>query len=107
MTLYWMSQTTARSLLTGRLVFGDEMQIAALQYLRDLATAKQRIGECECDACQWCYSTGTELTDPVHELCHMCSGTGTCDRCSCFDGLNAYAVRDARESFIKRLRRLS
>lgn len=59
-----MTEKQARAVLSGRLRFGDEVQLAALRYLREVEIARNRVMLCShCKggglmrngtACQWC-----------------------------------------------------
>ena len=109
----WFTPATARSVLArDPLVFGDPMQLSALEYLRDLAVARRIVAECECEPCLFCDGAGTQertrverFTGQAFALCEDCGGDGTHLSCRCFAGINRYAVVQTRRDLLAKWRR--
>ncbi len=86
-----MTTQDARRALARPPKFGDETQIAAIQFLEDIESARTLMVGCRHQPCRHCDGTGGRKN-----LCEDCEGTGTVRICNCFKGLSPWAVREAR-----------
>ena len=83
---------SALSTLKSGLKFGNTKQIAAVQFLEDVETARVAIANCHHASCGSCLGTGKGCELP----CEDCGGTGTVIACNCFRWILSEAVIEAR-----------